>query len=184
MTRIAFALLFTALAAPACAHTGHAEAYGFAAGALHPFGGADHVLAMVAAGLWAGGVGGRAALLWPAAFLAAMAAGFATAVSGADMPMVEAAIAFSVAAFGAAAVFGLRVPVTLGAAVCGLFAAFHGFAHGAEMPAGAAAGAYFAGFMASTAALLATGSAAVRLGRVARVAGMGAAGAGLALLFG
>ena len=184
MNRIAFALLLLAVAAPASAHTGHAEAHGFVAGALHPFGGADHVLAMLAAGLWAGIVGGRAALLWPAVFLAAMACGFAAALSGADVAMVEAAIALSVAALGAAAAFGARPPVAIGATVCGLFAFFHGAAHGTEMPANAAAFAYSAGFTLSTAVLLAAGVTAVRTGRIARLAATGVAGAGLMLLAG
>jgi urease accessory protein len=110
--------------------------------------------------------------------------GFAASLSGFAVPMVEVGIALSVVALGAAAAFGLRMSAALGAAVCALFAGFHGVAHGAEMPAGAAAVAYFAGFALSTAALLGAGVAAVRFGRVARIAGLGVAGAGLALLAG
>ncbi len=181
MNRIAFVLLFAAVAGPAFAHTGHAEAQGFLAGALHPFGGADHVLAMLAAGLWAGIAGARAALMWPAAFLGAMAAGFSIAVSGTGLPAAEAVIAVSVVALGAAAAFDARPPVAIGATVCGLFAFFHGAAHGTEMPANAAAIAYSAGFLLSTALLLGTGLVAVLTGRLARVAALGAAVAGLAL---
>ena len=182
--RTLLALVLAAAATPALAHPGGVEAHGFLAGAMHPFGGADHVLAMTAAGLWAGIVGGRSVFAWPTAFIANMAAGFGLATAGAAVPMVEAGIALSVFVLGAVAAFGVLAPVAVGAAVCGLFAVFHGFAHGAEMPAGAAAVAYFVGFAVSTTALLAMGVALVRLGRVARVAAMGAAGAGLALLVG
>lgn len=182
--RSVLALLLAVAATPALAHPGGAEAHGFFAGLMHPFDGADHVLAMTAAGLWAGIVGGRSAFAWPVAFLAAMGSGFAASLSGFAVPMVEVGIALSVVALGAAAAFGLRMSAALGAAVCALFAAFHGVAHGAEMPAGAAAVAYFAGFALSTSALLGAGVAAVRFGRVARIAGLGVAGAGLALLAG
>ena len=184
MNRIILAVLFSALVVPASAHTGHAEMSGFVAGALHPFGGADHVLAMVAAGLWAGISGGRAVLIWPAAFLAAMLGGFAAARFGVTLPMVETVVAVSVAVLGFKATFGVRLPTVLGAAISGLFAIFHGAAHGIEMPADAAVFAYSSGFTLSTAMLLGAGIAAVRFGRVARVAAGCAAASGLGLLFG
>jgi urease accessory protein len=170
MSRIPFLLFFSALVAPASAHTGHQEGAGFLAGLTHPFLGADHVLAMIAAGLWAGIAGGRAAALWPAAFLAAMATGFAAARAGMPLSMIETAIAFSVVALGAAAAFGVRLSVMSGAAVCGLFATFHGVAHGIEMPPTAAGTAYSAGFLLATAFLLGSGLAVARLGRIARFA--------------
>ncbi len=157
-SRALLALVLVATATPALAHPGGLAAHGFIAGAMHPLGGADHVAAMLAAGLWAGSAGGQARILWPAVFLTAMLGGFAVAAAGFVVPFAEAGIAASVVALLAAALFGARVPAALGAAACGLFAAFHGLAHGAEMPAGAATAAYVSGFMVSTAALLTTGA--------------------------
>jgi len=129
--------------------------------------GIDHVLAMVAGGLWAGLVGGRALLAWPAAFLAAMIAAAAWGMVGPWLPWTELAIAGSVAALGLAVALRLSAPLVLGAAACGAFAAAHGYAHGAELPVGASAAAYVAGFTLTTAALLALG---VGIGRwLARV---------------
>lgn len=158
-TALAMALFST----PALAHVGHHPTGGFLAGLTHPALGIDHVLAMVAVGLWAGLVGGRAVVAWPAAFLAAMIAAAAWGMAGPWFAHLELAIAGSVAALGFAVALRLFAPLVLGAAVCGAFAVAHGYAHGAELPLGASAAAYFAGFTLTTAALLALG---VAIGRV------------------
>ena len=180
-----------AAATPALAHTGVGpHMHGLAAGLAHPLGGIDHVLAMVAVGLWAGIAGGRAAFAWPAAFVAAMAGAAVLGMAGFALPGLEAGIALSVVALGSLVALGARAPLALGAAACALFAVSHGWAHGAEMPADAAGAAYGMGFVAATAALHATGLGLAVLGRTvvsplaARMAGGGVALAGLALLAG
>jgi urease accessory protein len=138
-------------AAPAEAHTidtGAALAHGFA----HPFTGLDHVLAMVAVGLWASHLGGRARWLVPASFVSVMAVAGGMAMAGVSLPFIETAIALTVVALGALIFARMRMPTGLGMAVVGSFALFHGFAHGLEAPA-AAGIAYGAGFMAATAIL-------------------------------
>ncbi|MCJ2108461.1 HupE/UreJ family protein [Methylobacterium sp. E-041] len=146
----------------ALAHPGHGEAAGLVHGFLHPVSGADHVLAMVAVGLLAALRGGRALWALPAAFLALMAAGAGLGmagveVSGLGLPVAETGIALSVVAFGLAAAFGLRLPVAALGALVGGFAAFHGYAHGAEMPETASGLVYSLGFLAGTALLHAAG---------------------------
>jgi urease accessory protein len=186
------ALAALAAATPAWAHTGVGGASGFAEGVLHPLSGPDHVLAMVAVGLWAGLVGGRALWAWPKAFVGVMMAGAVMGWSGLPMPGVEAGIVLSVVALGAAIALRLSIPVAAGALVCGLFALFHGHAHGAELPDGAGASAFVAGFSLATIALHAFGvglGLALALARAAaswlpRLAGAGLVVAGLALVVG
>lgn len=178
-------IAFTSLiAAPAFAHTGTGfHLHGWEDGMMHPFTGSDHLLAMIAVGLWAAYLGGRALWVLPAAFLAAMALGGALGHAGVVLPALETLIAASVLALGAVLAFGLSVPVMLGAVLCGAFALAHGMAHGAEMPANAAGFAYGLGFMLATATLHAAGLTAGRFGAVAlRVIGAAVALAGLAFL--
>jgi urease accessory protein len=125
----------------------------FAAGFLHPLTGIDHLLAMVAVGLWAGLTGGRAVLVWPAAFVCLMLAGGALGMAGVPLPLVEGAILASLVVLGLLLLSGAAVPLTPGALLVALFALAHGWAHGAEMPPAAATAAYAAGFTLTTAAL-------------------------------
>jgi urease accessory protein len=169
--------------APAAAHTGTAPAFGFAAGMLHPFSGLDHLLAMLAVGLMAGLIGGRALWLVPASFIAAMLAGGSLAAAQIALPAAEIAIAASVVVLGLAAAAPRPTPVALAMGVAAAFAIFHGHAHGAEMPAGASALAYGLGFTCATLVLHGLGIAAslaagrVPVGRLALRAGGGAIGA-------
>jgi len=178
------------LATPALAHTGAGATDGLMAGFLHPALGLDHVLAMVAVGLWAGLVGGRAVLAWPAAFVALMVGGALLGMGGMPLPGVEGGIAISVVALGLAVALRAPLPLAAGAAVCGLFAIFHGHAHGAELPEGAGAAAYVVGFALSTTFLHAAGVAlGLVLTRVPfawapRLAGGAVAATGLLLLVG
>lgn len=180
-------------ATPALAHPGHDGAVGLSHGFLHPFSGLDHVLAMVAVGLVAARVGGRATLLVPLAFLGMMAVGGALGAAGIALPFVETGIALSVVVLGAALALRPALPVAGAMALVGAFAVFHGHAHGAEMPESATGLAYGLGFIAATALLHAAGlglglAAGRRDGTQARpalrVAGAGLAAAGLGLLAG
>jgi len=183
--------LLAVLPIPALAHTGGAHATGFLAGLAHPPGGADHLAAMIAVGLWAGLLGGRAALALPAAFLAAMALGFGLGAAGTALPMVEAGIAASVIVLGTAVALAarppraVRAPLALSLGLAALFGLLHGHAHGTEMADGATPLAYAAGFLLATAALHGAGLALARLPaprRLARPAGAAMAVLGVVLL--
>jgi urease accessory protein len=193
MTRfpaIAAALL---VATPAFAHPGHGQGFlggGFAAGFAHPMGGLDHVLAMLAVGLWAAIRGrmetGRNAMwLWPAAFVAGMAGGFALTQAGLVVPQVETMIAASVILLGGAVALGLSAPVMLGAAAIAAFGLFHGAAHGMELHAAPLP--FASGFILASALLHAAGIGLAQLGASLamrwpqRLAGAGIAAAGLAI---
>jgi HupE / UreJ protein len=102
-----------ALVAPALAHTGAEQTNSFAAGIAHPLNGADHILAMVAVGLWAVLAGGRAIWVWPTAFVATMLAGFAAATLGLQIPFVEPAIWSSVIILGLFVALAVKAPVWL-----------------------------------------------------------------------
>ena len=141
----------------ASAHTGVGDTAGFSHGFLHPLTGLDHVLAMVMVGIFAWQLGGRALWLVPTTFVALMAVGVALGVTGIGVPFVEAGIALSVIVLGAIVALRVRAPVAAAMAVVGLFAIFHGHAHGSEMPESAADIAYGMGFMLATALLHAAG---------------------------
>lgn len=187
--RAATAIAALIVAGPALAHTGvDPHVHGFAMGFAHPLGGADHLLAMLAVGLWAGLVGGTARWAWPVAFLACMAAGGVLGMSGLELPLAEVGIGLSVAILGLLVAFGVRAPVAAGTALCGVFALAHGFAHGAEMPADASGLTYGLGFVGATALIHAAGLGLAILGAMAprtlRIAGTGVALAGVGLLAG
>lgn len=181
------ALIVVLLPTAALAHPGHGEGAGLAAGLAHPFTGIDHIAAMVAVGLWAALKGGRALWAWPAAFVAVMAAGALAGMGGIAVPYVEAGILASVVTLGLLVATAADVPVALGAAIVAVFAVFHGYAHGAELPQGAGAASYLFGFALATAALhgvgiaMATSLTAARLRPAVRIAGVACAliGAGL-----
>jgi len=143
----------------AFAHTGVDQTVGFVHGFTHPVSGLDHVLAMVLVGVFAWQLGGRALWLVPTSFISVMAVGGALGVMGVLLPFVEAGIAFSVIILGAVVALGIRAPVAIAAGVVGLFAIFHGHAHGSEIPAAADGVAYAAGFVLATAALHVAGIA-------------------------
>ena len=146
----------------AFAHTGAGYVHGFADGFAHPLGGLDHVLAMVTVGVLAWQLGGRAVWLVPASFLALMAAGgalgiAALGIAGETLPWVEVGIAVSILAFGMMVALRLKAPLAIAVAIVGLFAGFHGYAHGTAMPLAASVGAFSAGFILATALLHAAG---------------------------
>lgn len=180
---------------PAFAHLDPGEHGSFAAGFTHPLFGTDHVLAMVAVGLWAallaGTVDRRSLLTVPLAFVATMLAGFTAAMGGLPLPFVEPVILASVVVIGLLAAIALRMPTPAAMALVGFFAFFHGHAHGGEIgEAGALS--YAAGFAVATALLHAAGVAGGLLlgaafggtGRtLARLAGGATALGGLWLAF-
>lgn len=136
----------------ASAHPGLGTA-GAVAGLVHPFLGLDHVLAMLAVGLWGGRVGGRARWQLPLAFLAAMAAGAALGLLGWYLPGLETGIAASVLVLGLLTALTLQLPPVVRTALVAGFALLHGLAHGAELPDGAEASGFVAAFLAATAVL-------------------------------
>ncbi|UXN72625.1 HupE/UreJ family protein [Devosia sp. A8/3-2] len=144
----------------AFAHTGIGHTAGFFHGFEHPIGGLDHILAMVAVGVFAYVLGGRALWLVPLAFVGMMIVGFILGAAQIDMPFVELGIALSSVVISAAAARGRPMPAAAAMAMVGVFAVFHGHAHGAEMPADLSGIAYAAGFAISTALLHLAGIAA------------------------
>jgi urease accessory protein len=190
------AILLASLAVPALAHPGHpggdAHDAGFAHGFAHPFGGFDHLLAMLAVGLWAVQFAARTenrAVLWllPAAFMLPMGAGFLLALNGIALPGVEAGIALSVLILGLAVAFAARPPLAAAMVVTAAFALFHGSAHGSEMGEGMAT-AYAVGMLLATALLHGAGLVAALLSQqvatpvLTRAAGAVVAVAGVVIL--
>lgn len=143
----------------ALAHVGDHSHMSFTEGLLHPFSGLDHVLAMVAVGLWASQLGGRALWLLPLTFPAVMALGAALGLSGVTLPWVEIGIAGSVMVLGAVVALALRPSLAISIPLIGAFALLHGYSHGVELPASASALSYGAGFIAATLMLHAVGIA-------------------------
>jgi urease accessory protein len=161
MDRTALRIAAASLAfapAVAFAHPGH-DGASLATGFLHPLGGVDHIIAMVAVGLLAARLGGRAVWLVPASFVATMAVAGLAGMMGAGLPYVETGIALSVVVLAAVAVLGTAMPVAVAMGLVAFFAVFHGYAHGAEMPETMSGLAYGAGFVAATALLHGVGIA-------------------------
>ena len=183
------ALAATLWPALAWAHVGQGRAEGFLAGLSHPVSGLDHVLAMVAVGLWGAQLGAPAIWLLPVTFPLVMAFGGMLGLAGMPLPGVEAAIALSGILLGLAVLAEWRPPLPLAAVIVGFFAVFHGHAHGAELPAGASGLTYSIGFVAATGTLHAVGIGIGVIhrwgwGRVAlRLAGAGVAAGGAFFLW-
>ncbi|MDR3458874.1 MAG: HupE/UreJ family protein [Verrucomicrobiae bacterium] len=149
-----FLLAIVLLPSLAQAHPGHtSSASGAAAGLLHPFSGLDHLCAMIAVGLWAAQRGGRALWLVPLTFVSVMALGGILGMNGIQVPLAEQGVAASVLILGLLLAAAARLPLAASVVTVGIFAIFHGYAHGAEMPATAAGLSYGLGFLAATAAL-------------------------------
>ncbi len=136
---------------------------GIIEGFVHPVVGLDHALAMIAIGMIAAFLGGRALWLVPAAFLVGMALGSGLGVRRIDLPYYEFGIKLSVVVLGAIIATGRNLPVAAAAGLAGVFALFHGYAHGTEAPLSTSFAAYVVGFLAATALLHAVG-AAIALG--------------------
>ncbi len=163
---------------------------GFVSGFTHPILGWDHVVAMVAVGLWGAFLGAPAIWLLPVIFPLVMAFGAALGVAGVPIPAVEAGIASSAIVLGMLIALAVRLPLWLAGAIVGLFAIFHGYAHGAELPEAANPLAYGVGFVVATGLLHLIGIAFGLLvrwpaGTVAiRAGGVVISAVGAAFLFG
>jgi urease accessory protein len=177
------------LPALASAHEESGKAAGFLAGLVHPVSGLDHVIAMVAVGLWGAVLGPPAIWVLPVAFPLVMALGGLMALLGLPVPAVEVGIALSAIVLGMMVLAELRPPLAVAAAIVAFFAIFHGHAHGRELPAGTSALLYSLGFVIATGLLHAAG---ILLGvahrwsagrQVVRAAGAGVALAGLFFLW-
>ena len=184
-------LLALLLAAPtaALAHTRGGEALGFVSGLRHPISGLDHVVAMIAVGLWGAQLGEPAVWLLPVTFPMVMAFGGMLGLVGIALPGIEVGIAASAIVLGFAVFREARPSLWVAALVVGVFAIFHGNAHGTELPPGANAILYSIGFVIATGLLHATGiglGVAHRwpVGRAAlRAVGAGVALAGVVFLW-
>ncbi len=163
--RLAAFLVLLAWAAPAFAHAGDARATGFLAGLRHPVSGLDHVLAMIAVGLWGAQLGAPAVWLLPVTFPIVMAFGGMLGLAGVRLPGVEIGIALSALVLGAMVLRQARPPLAAAAAIVGVFAIFHGHAHGTELASGESAILYSMGFVIATGCLHAVGIALGLVGR-------------------
>ena len=185
------AVALTLLPVTASAHVGVGDTHGFMHGFSHPLTGIDHILAMVAVGLFAAQLGGRALWLMPLTFVSVTALAGVAGMGDVKLPLVEIGIGMSVVVLSLAIAFQINVPTFVGMALVGFFAIFHGHAHGTEMPESASGLAYGVGFVCATALLHAIG---VGLGlaigqagrsysrRIAQVGGGAMAIAGIAML--
>jgi urease accessory protein len=150
---IAVPLVLAAVATPALAHSENGVAIDFWGGFTHPIFGPDHVIAMVAVGLWGAFLGAPAIWTLPVVFPLVMAVGGALGVAGMPLPGVETGIAVSAIMLGGMVAFAAKPPLWIAAVLVGAFAIFHGHAHGAELPVGADAVAFSMGFVVATGTL-------------------------------
>ena len=189
--RVAFSFAGVLIASSAFAHAGVGNTTGFLHGFAHPIGGPDHVLAMLGVGLFAALLGGRALWLVPLSFITMMAAGGALGMCGVNLPLVEFGIGLSVVAVGAAIMSCANMSVVVAMTFVGLFAIFHGYAHGTEMPTTVSGLEYGLGFLMATALLhacglgmgLSLGSVTQRRGqRVVQLTGAAIAFTGIGML--
>jgi urease accessory protein len=154
---LALLIVIALLAAPVLAHDQQGQAAGFLAGLQHPVSGLDHVLAMVAVGLWGAQLGAPAIWVLPIAFPLVMAMGAMLGFLGVPVPGIEVGIAASGILLGTMVMLEARVPLLVAASLVGLFAIFHGHAHGTELPPQQSALLYSMGFVIMTGCLHAAG---------------------------
>lgn len=155
-TKLPLALALALSATPTLAHLGPEEHGSFMTGLSHPLLGLDHVLAMIAVGLWGAVLGGRARWSLPTSFVGSMVLGFGLALLGAGLPLVEPMVLASVLLLGLAVALMVRPPLAAAGLLTGLFGLFHGHAHGSELGS-ADALSFGLGFAVSTAVLHAAG---------------------------
>lgn len=150
LRQFTFAILLLGLSVTASAHEGSGIVGGFSSGFMHPLLGWDHVAAMVAVGLWGAILGYPAIWLLPVVFPLVMAMGGALGVIGIPLPGVEIGIAASALVLGSMVLLAVRPPLGVAAVLVGIFAIFHGHAHGTELPDAANPLAYALGFVIAT----------------------------------
>jgi urease accessory protein len=155
ITRRSIPILLTIIvcAEAAFAHVQKGEAAGFLSGLRHPLSGLDHVLAMIAVGLWGAQLGAPAIWVLPVAFPMVMALGGMLGLLGVPLPGIEIGIAASAILLGAAVLFEYRPPLAAAALLVACFAIFHGHAHGTELPPGQSGLLYSMGFVMATGCL-------------------------------
>lgn len=181
------AMILVAVSSAAFAHTGHSVSGG-SAGWMHPFSGLDHMLAMLAVGLWAAQSAGRSVWLLPAAFMSALTAGAVVSMNWHyPVPALETGIALSVLAIGLLIALSVRLTVAISVGITALFGMFHGYAHGLELPESATPLTYAIGFLSATALLHFSGILAGTLMRekyalLAKISGGAIAVVGIELL--
>jgi urease accessory protein len=146
-------VLLLASAAPAFAHVEQGQAQGLLNGLRHPTAGLDHVLAMIAVGLWGAQLGSPAIWLLPVTFPMVMAFGGFFGLVGVPLPGVEVGIALSALSLGLMVARQAKPPLIVAAILVGVFAIFHGHAHGTELPAGQSGLIYSIGFVIATGCL-------------------------------
>lgn len=184
LTAVAFLL---AAAGPAMAHPQQGQAQGFVTGVGHPVAGLDHVLAMICVGVWGAQLGQPAIWLLPVTFPLVMALGGFLGLLGIPLPGVEVAVSLSAVLLGVMVARAARPPLAMAAVLVGVFAIFHGHAHGTELPAGQSGLAYSIGFVTATGCLHGIGIAIGEVNRwpagrvLLRAAGVAVAVAGAAL---
>ena len=190
LTRSLMTILLLVAVQPLAAHTTGGVIGGLGSGLGHPFIGIDHLLAMLAVGMWAYQLGGSSVWKIPLAFVVTLLAGAGIGLAGLSLPFIEPMIAASVMVFGLLIAMRYRVAPVLACLMVALFALFHGYAHGIEMPLATSPLTYVAGFSIATIGLHGLG---VMLAYVIhrtthtmllRVGGMGLASTGLLLLLG
>ena len=139
------------------AHQRGGEAIGFASGFVHPISGLDHILAMIAVGMWGAQLGAPAIWVLPVVFPMVMALGGMMGLMGIKLPGIELCIALSALALGFAVFREARPKLWISATIVGAFAIAHGHAHGTELPIGANGVLYSVGFVMATGLLHALG---------------------------
>lgn len=158
MNRVFFlGLLGMLFASPALGHEAGGEAAGFLSGLRHPVSGWDHILAMVAVGLWGAQLGPPSVWALPVTFPMVMALGGFLGLLGVPLPAVELGIAISAIVLGLMVLFEAEPPLWVAGVVVAFFAVFHGYAHGTELPPGANGLLYSVGFVIATGCLHAVG---------------------------
>lgn len=166
------------LAGPASAHLGTGLPGGFVSGFAHPFGGFDHLLAMISVGIWGAFLGRPLIYELPVIFPAMMVAGAMLGMFGVALPPVEIGIALSVLVLGGCIAFSVKAPIWAALLIVATFAVFHGYAHGRELPSAADPVGYSAGFVLATGLLhvlgIGIGSLKARPGGVAATRTLGA----------
>ena len=190
LTRSLLIVMLLGVIQPLSAHTTGGAIGGLASGLGHPFIGTDHLLAMLAVGIWAYQLGGSAVWKIPLVFVLTLLIGTSLGLAGLGLPYIEPMIAASLMVFGLMIAMKSRVMPVAASALVGLFAVFHGYAHGIEMPLAASPLAYITGFTLATIGLhalgLLLGYAIQRSAKtlLLRVGGLGLAGTGLLFLVG
>lgn len=174
-------MMAAAMPSAVWAHAGTGTASGLWVGISHPFSGLDHLLAMVAVGIWAAQSGGRSVWVIPATFVSLMLGGGAAALAGWPLPCVEQGISVSLLVLGLLIASACRMNVWVSTIIVGFFAVFHGHTHGAEIPLASGALIYSAGFALASALLhgLGIGGALLIRQQLSRLAGIAIALSGV-----